>query len=289
MSGFVLRDVNDWNGMVKAASLKLAQPVPAPAAPPMPPAPDSSGPVEEGMPIAPGRKPMPNEDKPAIAPEPTEYLQKEHKEIENAKSIVMQMWGLLTGEAGEGGYDEVKYLLDAIKSMEDFITVEETGVKPGKGGKAKTATTDEDAVGGTEGPTKEEEIDQMKQQLVDRVSDQLSDGMYNAWRAQPANRRKRAAAFLRYAGRVKEVLLPLYEALSAAREKALGQALTDDEECEMWEEAAKVYRKKLKPSEPEIEELAGPASFLPDDLKPGGEQAGEFKPDAAQDSTIIPF
>lgn len=147
---FILREVIDWSKLVKEAGQKIAAPPMAPMAPPAggapAPAPEPMAPpmpgrtMEEGMPVAPGRKMAPNETKPDVAAEPTEYLQRENKEIENAKAIIMQVWGLLSQEAGEGGYDEVKYLLDAIKSLEDFVQVEETGQKPGKGkGKASNA------------------------------------------------------------------------------------------------------------------------------------------------------
>lgn len=212
---FILRETFDWNAMVKTAGRKLAaDPMQAPAAP----APDPAAPpLDEGMPTAPGRKPMPDEE-PGVQKEPMEYLQKEHKEIENAKAIVMQMWGLLTGEAGEGGYDEVKYLLDAIKSMEEFITVEETGVKPGKG--------------------------------------------------------KKAASFLRYAGKLKEMALPIYDELSTQKALVLGRELTEEEEINLWQEASKILGKMLKDKTPEPPEESAP-TVLDLDETPAEEVAGE--------------
>lgn len=184
MSQFILREVSDWSAMVKTASLKLA----APAVAPMP---AMAGEAPEGMPTAPARKMAPDEEKPVVAPEAGEYLQKEHKELENARAIVMQMWGLLSGEAGEGGYDEVDALMKAIKAMEDFITVEETGVKPGKG-------------------------------------------------------KKSASLFVRYAGKLKDYLMPIYDELHAQQESLMGRDLSHQEEMALWQEAMEIGAKRMK-------------------------------------------
>jgi hypothetical protein len=105
-----------WYKLVKEAAGEEA---PAPQMPQM----------EEGVPVADADKPVPGQEPGG------NYLDQQKKEVNDAKDIVMRIWKLLTGEASEGGYKEVKSLLDAIKALEAYISVEETGQLP-KGTKA---------------------------------------------------------------------------------------------------------------------------------------------------------
>lgn len=89
-------------------------------------------PPEKEFPTAMPRKPMSDEAKPTVKLEPETYLEHEQQEIENARAIIMQTWKLLTEEASEGDYKEVKALLDAIKALETFVNIEQKVKEPKK-------------------------------------------------------------------------------------------------------------------------------------------------------------
>jgi hypothetical protein len=218
---------------------------------------------------------MPNEQKPAVAAEPMEYLKNEHKQLENARAIVMQMWSLLTGEAGEGGYDEVKYLLDAIKSMEEFIDVEETGVKPGKGGKKAILATGAEARIAISKMKKADaasdsltvdrealadiafEIDELAefladapdalQQKVRHISMDLK-ALYELESQPPAPPTPEMIqqAMLHTAGKLKNFLIPIFDELHAQKEALFERELTQEEEMALWQEAMKIGAARMK-------------------------------------------
>ena len=123
----MFNSADNWQKMVKRA-----QEPEVPALAPEAPAPEKPVPGPEKKPV-PGEVPL---------AEPGDYLDQQKGEISKARDIVRSIWKLLTGEASEGGYKEVKSLLDAIKALEAYVSVEETGQLP-KGTKAsKVATMD---------------------------------------------------------------------------------------------------------------------------------------------------